>query len=147
VELWRWKLAILQKHATPPPWLSAGSSELVGIADLNKTVVLFQWLFQPIQGPGLLFSSVIIFTQTVGRLRGAISLSQGRYLNTGQHKYRINPHTDIHASIWIRTHDPRFQTSEDSSCLRPRKIKELLRVIIRNKFMFAVFVQGWSNRD
>jgi hypothetical protein len=32
-------------------------------------VIFFQWLFQPIQCPGLLFSSVIIFSQTVGLLR------------------------------------------------------------------------------
>jgi hypothetical protein len=52
----------------------------------------FQWLFQPVQGPGLLFSSVIFFTQTAGLLGRVISSSQGRYLNTEQHKYRINAH-------------------------------------------------------
>jgi hypothetical protein len=50
-----------------------------------------------------------------------ISLSQGRYLHTGQHKHRINTHnTDIHALSGIRTHDPNLQASEDGSCLQQR---------------------------
>jgi hypothetical protein len=53
----------------------------------------FQWLFQPIQIPGLLFSSVIIFSHTVGLLGRVVSPSQGRYLNTGQNKHRINAYT------------------------------------------------------
>jgi hypothetical protein len=32
------------------------------------------------------------FSQSVGLLGRAISPSQGRYLNTGQHKHRINAH-------------------------------------------------------
>jgi hypothetical protein len=40
------------------------------------TFTWFLWLFQPIQGPGLLCSSVIIFHRRV------ISPSQGRYLTT-----------------------------------------------------------------
>jgi hypothetical protein len=74
----------------------------------------------PLLGPGLFFSFVIIFTQTVGLLGRVISPSQGRYLHTGQHKHRINAHTDIHALSGIRTHDPSFRASEDSSCLKPR---------------------------
>jgi hypothetical protein len=31
-----------------------------------------------------------------------------------------NTNTDIHALSGIRTHDPRVQASEDTSCLRPR---------------------------
>jgi hypothetical protein len=46
--------------------------------------------------------------------------SQSSYLHTGQHKYRINAYTDIHALSGIRTHDPSVRASEDSSCLRPR---------------------------
>jgi hypothetical protein len=67
-------------------------SNLIGL-------IFLQSLFQPIQGPGL---------------------SQGRYLNTGQHKHRIKAHTDIHVLSGIQTHDPSFRASEDSSCLRPR---------------------------
>jgi hypothetical protein len=47
-----------------------------------------------------------------------ISPSQGRYLHAGQHKHRINAHTDIYAMSGIRTHDPSVRVSEDSSCLR-----------------------------
>jgi hypothetical protein len=72
-------------------------------------------------GTGLfLVSFVIFFSQTEGLLGRVISPSQGRYLHTGQHKHRINAHTDIHALSGIRTHDPSFRTSEDSSCLRTR---------------------------
>jgi hypothetical protein len=39
---------------------------------------------------------------------------------TGQHKDRINAHTDIHVLSGIRTHDPSVRASEDSSCLRSR---------------------------
>jgi hypothetical protein len=46
------------------------------------------------------------FSQTVGILGRVISLSQGRYLNPGQHKHRINAHTNIYALCGIRTHDP-----------------------------------------
>jgi hypothetical protein len=49
-----------------------------------------------------------------------ISLSQGRNLHMGQHKHRINAHTDIHALSEIRTQDPSVRANEDSSCLRPR---------------------------
>jgi hypothetical protein len=57
---------------------------------------IHQWLYSPLLGPGL-FSFVIFFTQTVGLLGRVISPSQGRYLHTGQHKHRVNAHTDIHA--------------------------------------------------
>jgi hypothetical protein len=63
------------------------------------------------------------FSQTVWLLGRVISPLQGRYLNTGQHKHRINARThtpNIHASSGIRTHDPSVRVSEDSSCHRPR---------------------------
>jgi hypothetical protein len=47
---------------------------------------IHQWLYSPLLGPGLFFSFVIFFTQTVGLLGRVISTSQGRYLHTGQHK-------------------------------------------------------------
>jgi hypothetical protein len=56
----------------------------------------------------------LLFTHTV------ISPTQGRYLHTGQHKHRINAHTNIHALSGIETHSPRVRASEDCSCLRPR---------------------------
>jgi hypothetical protein len=39
------------------------------------------------------FFSFMIILQTVGLLRRVISSSQGLYLNTGQHKHRINTYT------------------------------------------------------
>jgi hypothetical protein len=36
------------------------------------------------------FFFILVILQTVGLLGRVISLSQGRYLNTGQHKHRIN---------------------------------------------------------
>jgi hypothetical protein len=54
----------------------------------------------------------------VGLFGRGLSPSQGRYLHTEQHTRRINAHTDIHALSEIRTHDPSFRASEDSSCLR-----------------------------
>jgi hypothetical protein len=41
------------------------------------------------------FSFVIFFTQTVGLLVRGISPSQGRYLQTGQHKQRRNEHRHL----------------------------------------------------
>jgi hypothetical protein len=64
---------------------------------------------------------VFFILYTVGRTPWTrISPSQSRYLHTGQHKHRINAHTNIHALSGIRTHDPSVQASEDSSCLRLR---------------------------
>jgi hypothetical protein len=59
-----------------------------------------QWHYSPLLGPGLFFSFVTFFTQTVGLLGRVIIPSQGRYLHTGQHKHRINAHTDIDAFEW-----------------------------------------------
>jgi hypothetical protein len=51
---------------------------------------------------------------TVGRTPWmGISLSQGRYLHSEQHKHRINAHTDIHALSGIRTHDPSFRAIDE----------------------------------
>jgi hypothetical protein len=58
-------------------------------------------------GLGRFFSS-LIYTQSVRLLGRRISPSHGRYLHTEQ------THTDIHASIGIRTHDPSVRASEDS---------------------------------
>jgi hypothetical protein len=81
---------------------------------------IHQLLYSPFLGPGLFFSSMIFFTLTVGLLGRLISPSQGRYLHTGQHKRRINARPNIHTLSGNRNHDPRFRTSEESSCLKPR---------------------------
>jgi hypothetical protein len=51
---------------------------------------------QPFVGPWPLFQFLNLFTQTVGLLGRVNSLSQGATY-TGQHKHRINAHTNIHA--------------------------------------------------
>jgi hypothetical protein len=60
---------------------------LHNLRDLRMGSFIHQWLYSPLLGPGLFFSFVIIFTQTVGLLGWGISPSQGRYLRTGQHRY------------------------------------------------------------
>jgi hypothetical protein len=67
------------------------------------------------------------FSQTIKLLGRVISPSQGRYLNTGQHRHRINAHThapNIHVLSGILTHDPVFRASEGSSRLRPRGYRD-----------------------
>jgi hypothetical protein len=51
----------------------------------------FHWLYSP-RGPWSLIS-LLIYSQLVGLLGRVISPSQGRYLNTEQHKHRINTYT------------------------------------------------------
>jgi hypothetical protein len=46
-----------------------------------------------------------------------ISPSRGRYLHTGQHKHRINAHTEVHALSGIRT--PRSQHSSERRQFMP----------------------------
>jgi hypothetical protein len=87
---------------------------------------IHQWPYIRLLGPGLYFSFVIIFTQTVGLLGRGISPSQGLYLHTGQHKHRINTHKNIHVLSGIRTHYSRVWAGEDSSCLRPRGHRDRL---------------------
>jgi hypothetical protein len=81
---------------------------------------IHQWLCSLLLVSDLFFIFVIFFAKTVGLLGRVISPSQSRYLHTGQHKHRINAHTDTHALSGIRIHDPRVRTSECSSRLRPR---------------------------
>jgi hypothetical protein len=96
----------------------------------EQSGIFFQWLFHPIQDPGLLFSSVIIYSQTVGLLGRVISTSQGPYLNAGQHKQNKRIHTpNIHSLCGIRTHDPSGRASEDSSYPRPRSYCDRLNKV------------------
>jgi hypothetical protein len=53
----------------------------------------FTGSYSPLGPWPLIFFSFMIILQTVGLLRRVISLSQGLYLNTGQHKHRINTYT------------------------------------------------------
>jgi hypothetical protein len=63
----------------------------------NFHLFIHQWLYSPLLGSGLFFSSVSFFTQTVGLLGWVIRQSQGRYLHTGQHKQ--NKRTHRHPSL------------------------------------------------
>jgi hypothetical protein len=72
---------------------------------------IHQRLYSSLLGPGLFFSFVI-YTQSVGLLERVISALKGRYLHTGQHKHRINAHTDIHALSGFRTRDPSVRASD-----------------------------------
>jgi hypothetical protein len=78
-----------------------------------------QWLYSRLLGPGLFFSFVIFFTQTVGLLEWVSSPSQGHYLHTEHHKHRINAHR--HPCLEWNS-NPRSQRSSKrrQSCLRPR---------------------------
>jgi hypothetical protein len=117
----------------------------------HQYLFIHKWLYSPLLGPGLFFSFVILFTQTVRLLGCGISSSQGRYLHTGQHKHRIKAHTDIQALSGIGTHDSNVRASEDSSCVRPRGHcdrpsafqcvwwTEALRATDMNSFLPAVF--------
>jgi hypothetical protein len=68
----------------------------------------FHWLYSPL-GPWPLIFSFMIILQTVGLLGRVISSSQGRYLNTGQHKHRINTYQ---TSIPCVGSEPTIATSE-----------------------------------
>jgi hypothetical protein len=67
-------------------------------------------------GPSpLIFSSMIIL-QTLGLLGRVISPSQGLYLNTGQHKHRINTYT-YQTSIPCVGFEPTIPASERTKTL------------------------------
>jgi hypothetical protein len=90
---------------------------------LRHFSMIFPMALPAHSGPWPLIQFRNPFSQTVGLLGRVISSSQGRYLNTWQHKHRINSYThtpNIHSLSGIRTHDPSVQASEDSSCLRSR---------------------------
>jgi hypothetical protein len=80
----------------------------------------FQWLFQPIQGPGLLFSSVSFSTD--GRTPWTSVQLVARPLpkhRTTQTQNKLINTQNIHALSEIRTHSPSVRASEYSSFLRP----------------------------
>jgi hypothetical protein len=87
-----------------------------------------------------------IYTQTVDLLGRVIGPPQGLYLNTGQHRHRLNArararthtriHTQtpgIHALSGIRTHDHSVRACEDSSCLRRLSYRDW-------HFMFIIII-------
>jgi hypothetical protein len=54
-----------------------------------------QWLYSRLLGPGLFFSFVIFFVQTIGLLGGVISLSQGRNNRTSIARQLISKHASL----------------------------------------------------
>jgi hypothetical protein len=82
--------------------------------------IFLQWLFQPIQGPGLLFSSMIIFTggRTPCTSDQPVTRPLPKHRTTQTQNKRVCT-LNIHALNGIRTHDPSVRVTEDSSCLRP----------------------------
>jgi hypothetical protein len=84
-------------HTRNPGWaLGFLESLLVKMATNILLVIIHSFINGSttlLLGPGLLFSSVIFFTQTVGLLGRVIRPSQGLYLHTGQHKQNKRKHT------------------------------------------------------
>jgi hypothetical protein len=58
-------------------------------------VFIHEWLYSPLLGPGLFLNVVVFFTHTIGLLERVIRPSQGRYIQTWQHKHRINAQTSM----------------------------------------------------
>jgi hypothetical protein len=69
---------------------------------------------QPYVGPWHLLQFRNLF-YTVGRTPWTSDQPVAR---PGQHKHRINAHTNIHALSGIRIHDPSVVEGEDNSCLK-----------------------------
>jgi hypothetical protein len=78
-----WDVCLNNKFGSRPSCLVVGLYSCIHF--------IYQWLYSPFLGPGLFLSFVHICTQTVGLLGPGISLSQGYYMHTGQHKQ--NKHT------------------------------------------------------
>jgi hypothetical protein len=110
---------------------SVGASTAIKHFILCDVFFFFAGFTAPL-GPGLWFFSFMIILQKVGLLERVISSSQGLYLNTGHHKHIHIP--NIHALCGIRTHDPGFRASEDSTCLRPLGYRDgpMWRILIVN---------------
>jgi hypothetical protein len=65
----------------------------------EEFIYFFDWFYSP-YGPWPLFS-LLICSQTVELLGRVIISSQGLYLNTGQHRYRINTYTHQISMPWV----------------------------------------------
>jgi hypothetical protein len=81
---------------------------------------IYQWLYSPLLRPGLFFSFVMLFTQTVGLLGRGIS-PDSRPLSTERTTQTQNIRTHIHPCLELDS-NPRSQYSSQrrSSCFRPR---------------------------
>jgi hypothetical protein len=87
------------------------------------------------------FSASSSLTQYVRLLGRWIS----RYLHTGQHKHRINAHTDMHALNGIRTHNSSVSAGEECSCLTRHGDRDRLQgrtAVINYTIRSLIIVQG-----
>jgi hypothetical protein len=108
-------------------------------------------VLQPFVGPWPLLQFRNIF-YTDGRTPWrVISPSQDHYLHTGQHKHRINAHTNVHALSGIRIHDPSVSPSEGSKkstsieySVISDSYKYILREIFKNNDKFILQFKLWN---
>jgi hypothetical protein len=106
--------------AFPPISYMHISSPLFVLHALPITFLLFfSMALTAHSGPSPLIQFRNHFSQKVGHLGRGISPSQGRYLNTGQHKHRRNAYTHQTSMPWLGF-ETTIRASENSSCLRPR---------------------------
>jgi hypothetical protein len=85
-------------------------AECPAVLACNESVQVlhfFHWLYSPL-GPWPLIFSFMIILQTVGLLGRVISSSQGLYLNTGQHKHRINTYQTSMPCVGLEPTIPAF---------------------------------------
>jgi hypothetical protein len=103
------------------------------------SLLLLLLLYRLLLGLGRLFSFLILCT--VGRTLWTGDRPVARPLPTHRTQHRINSHnTDTHALSGVRTHDPSVETSEDSSCLRPRRHSDRLSLFKHIILTFIGFV-------
>jgi hypothetical protein len=82
---------------------------------MPQAIILFSMALPAHSGPWPLIQVRNNFSQTVGLLGRVISPSQGRYLNTGQHKHRMSTTTHQTSMPWVRF-EPTIPGSERASC-------------------------------
>jgi hypothetical protein len=85
---------------------------------LSICLTIYLWLYSSLLDLGRFFSFLILYT--VGRTPWTGDHPVARPLLAHRTTQTQNKLTHIHALSGIRTHDPSFSASEDSSCLRPR---------------------------
>jgi hypothetical protein len=129
------ELLLLVQHVTPDKISCLFSLKFLKYSEKLPCYYFFSIVPPAHSGPRPLIQFRNYFLQTVGLLGWLISPSQDRYLNTGQHKHRINAHTGIHALSWVRTHDPSVRASEESSWLSPCGYCDRLRYYITRSYL------------
>jgi hypothetical protein len=122
---------------------SRGSSEksVICISSRTQTYHFFFGVSSSLFKALASYSVPYHVSQTVGRLGRLISLSQDRYLHTGQHKQNRRIHTP-------NIYDPSVRASEDSSCRRLRGYRDRPKhTNMGNKLMILVHIIFASNLE